>query len=140
VLLFLLGAVFLGGTMRYTFDYSEELNRFVEFLDADLRSERINTLDLSYKHAHLFSQDKLELFCETANRMNDAAKVNGGVIDVIVDETTSTGRIILASADYVILGDDISKQALLFALNHADSLIVNNNAGKVIFDIMLNLK
>lgn len=126
--------------MRYTFDYSEELNRSVEFLDADLRSERINTLDLSYKHAHLFSQDKLELFCEVANRMNDAAKVNGGVIDVIVDESSLIGRIILASPDFVILGDDISKQALLFSLNHTDSMIVNTNSGKVLFDIMLNLK
>ena len=44
------------------------------------------------------------------------------------------------SPDYVILGDDISKQALLFALNHTDSMIVNTNAGKVLFDIMLDLK
>ena len=126
--------------MRYTFDYSEELNRSVEYLDADLKRERINTSDLSYKDVHLFSQEKLELFCEIANRMNDAAKVNGGVIDVIVDESSLIGRIIFVSPDFVILGDDISKQALLFSLNHSDSMIVNTNAGKVLFDIMLNLK
>ena len=72
--------------------------------------------------------------------MNDAAKVNGGVIDVIVDESSLIGRIILVSPDFVILGDDISKQALLFSLNHSDSMIVNTNAEKVLFDIMLNLK
>lgn len=129
--------------MKYSFDYSNEFDQAMKFLEIPLEKKReTGSLECPAVSKEALNPKKLDLFCELVHLMKTATKVNGGMIEVTIDETAQIGQIVVTGVGYYMFGDekDISKAALLFALKQMDSMIVRSSDNHVVIDIMLNLK
>ena len=131
--------------MKYSFDYSNELSDALKKFKTENQKNWVTySCDDINKCDSLKPLDskKLLLFRQMFELINCAAKVTGAYIEVSIDEVEVVGQIILQCTDYYMITDedDISREALMFALKHSDSVIIRNIDGKVIFDVMLKLR
>lgn len=131
--------------MKHTFDYSGEFNEAIQCFDTEThRRFMVHPLDLFdiKSPISILDNDKLKLFDEMFKLLNCVAKISGATIDVSIDENELVGQIMLTCTDYYIIldADDVTRRALVFALEKADTAVIKAIDGKVVIDMMLSLK
>lgn len=134
-----------GEYMKRTFDYSNEFNEAMKHFESESSVEFTQCLfDLTNIKFQLPVLDinKVKLFNDMFRLLNSAAQVNGGAIDMFINEDDMIGQIILHGSDYCVIldDDDITRRALIFALKNADTVLITNADSNVIIDISLSLK
>ena len=127
--------------MKFSFDYSNELSDALKKYETEIPK---NWVIYSYDDINKCDSLKpleakqLLIFRQMFELSNCAAKVTGAYIEVSIDEVEVVGQIILQCTDYYMTKDedDISREALMFALKHSDSVIIRNIDEKVEFNVI----
>lgn len=133
------------GDMKHTFNYSDEFNEAMKHFESESSVEFTQCLfdltDIKFQ-LPVLDINKIKLFNDMFRLLNSAAKVNGGTIDIMINEDDMIGKIILRGSDYCVISDDddITRRALIFALKNADTVLITNADKNVIIDISLSFK
>ena len=128
--------------MKYTADYSKERDRAMKIMDmSDEEVEALYASTRSEENSRSLNPVRVNLFYETAKRLDLAASVQGGILEVEIDDERMMGQIVFTCLKYSMFvdKDDLSKAALLFALEHMTSVFFECKDNKLVIDIVADL-
>ncbi len=128
--------------MKYTADYSKERDRAMKIMDmSDEEVEALYVSTRSEENSRSLNPVRVNLFYETAKRLDLAASVQGGILEVEIDDERMMGQIVFTCLKYGMFvdKDDLSRAALLFALEHMTSVFFECKDNKLVIDIVADL-